>query len=82
MLAKSSRLKTFVIFFSTPRAGVPKNTGDWGYCMDEQMVPPLEPPETEVVPRWSPRGSEAVAKVFAPRMPPFLNQRLGCLRLA
>jgi len=45
--------------------------------MVQQMVPPWEPPETEVVPGSSPRGGEVVVKVFAPRMTPFLNQCSG-----
>eukprot|EP00983_Pelagomonas_calceolata_P060707 1146490-Pelagomonas_calceolata.AAC.8 len=45
--------------------------------MVKQTVPGREPPLTEVVLGSSPRGGEVVVNVFAPRMTPFLNQRLG-----
>eukprot|EP00983_Pelagomonas_calceolata_P131412 1161773-Pelagomonas_calceolata.AAC.31 len=64
-----------------PRPGVPKNTGDWGFCMVKQTVPPHEPPKTEVVPGSSPFCQKVFVKPFTPRMTPFLNQRLGCLPL-
>jgi len=49
--------------------------------MAQQMVPPWEPPETEVVPGSSPRGGEVVVKVFAARMPLSLINAWGVYRL-
>eukprot|EP00983_Pelagomonas_calceolata_P070698 1150896-Pelagomonas_calceolata.AAC.2 len=71
----TSRRRHLDLGMTTPRPGVPQNTGDRGFCMEKQVVPPPPGASRDGVgrPRLSPCGGESSIKVFAPRMTPFLH---------